>query len=460
MTNLNPTLNNPDVILHIGSFMKPSDAVSLTQVNKVVRAKSEALLKNKYQETFGEINQQPDKKITARLLRCGEKQPDTVINHNIYKAPSDRLERWKWLSGVENNLDQEVQENYISNISLLENSKATSIIQLKNQMQGFWHSDRQIKDYEKFRSDEKARATSGLINKIFFACLWVLFKLYYNSSVVVNIGKILETRSCKTFAKIGGFNLNHKDYVVVAFHVLADEQSKDQYQDDYHREFKSLSLGRTHIGIFESHQTYSLSSLGHYGSNQNFSVLIGREEANNIGIMDELSSEECYRNGEVAVLNSKRHLIIGNELEYRDGTEDVHGADRLLDQKLTQIMIEMTMQNKEIISLEVDSTRDDLPVLTAGGFKSRIHNRKLQKEIMEDLSTFRSKEENKLFPPSRDYGRVLTSFNTQDLGNQNVHYSKGSPESWYDIIQRNPILKPESAILPEYWVEKPKIIEG
>jgi len=426
---------NTDTILHIGSFMNPSDAVALTRVNKDVRANSDQLLRSQYQKTFGEINniEQPDKKIMARLICRAEKQPNAAVNHNIYTVPSSRLERWKWIAGVENSLDKEAQEHYNSNINLLENSQATSIIQLKNQMKGFWHSDRQMKDYAQFKSKEQAQATSGLI-----------------------IGKKLETRSRETFAKIGGFSLNNKNYDVAAFHILADEASVDQYRnyhDDTHRKFDSVSYGKTYIGIFEREQPHSLESLGLRGPNHNFHVHIGRDKIKPDWF--EISSEGSIGNGKDAVFGSKRHLIIGNGLEYRDRTQDAQGSDRLLDQKLTQVMIEVTIQNKAIISLQVDSNHDDLAVLTAGGFESHSTEARIK-----ELNDFRSEEGNKLFPPYRDYGSVKTTFETTDFTKKNVLYSRGAPEAWSDIIEREPILKPNAAILPEYWARKPNIVDG
>lgn len=445
-----------DTMLYIGTFMNPRDVVALTHVNCDLHDKSYQLLRNKFQETFGETNtiQQPDKKIMARLLCCAE-QPNAAVNHNVYTTPGSYLERWKWIVGVENSLDKEVQENYNNNISLLEKTQATSIIQLKNQMKGFWHSDRQIKDYAKFKSDEKARATSGLISKLFFACLAVIFKHYYNPSIL-NIGKKLETRSRETFAQIGNFTLNSIDYNVVAFHVFADENSADRYRtyhDDTHRKFDSMFYGKTLIGIFEKQKPHSLEALGHHGPYQNFGVRLGREKlANRWGV--DISTEDNMGFGKDAVLDSRRHLIIGSGLEFRDRTQDVQGSDRLLDQKLTQIMVEMTMQNKKIISLRVESNHDDLTVLTAGGFTcDRTHR------TLEELTNFRSEEGNKLFPPYRDYGSHSTMFVKDTSKVKNVHYSKGAPEAWSDIIQREPILKSNSAILPEYWARKPNIID-
>lgn len=452
MTPCLPSLNS-DILLHIGSFLSFSDAVALTVINKDMKANSDEFLRDQYVKHIGKISlnilQQVDKKIIARLLCCADKQPNAAVNHNIYKAQSNTLEWWKWIVGVENNHDKEAQKNYNNAIHLIENSLATSIVQLKNQMQIFWHLDRQIKDYKKFKSNEKALLKSCLINRIFFACIEFLFKVWYNKTALTT-GKKLESRSRETFAKIGGFNLDSIDYDVVAFHILADEDSRNPhriYHDDTH--FNSITYGNTHVGIFEREKHHSFTLFGGYGPNQNFSVLIGRETVD-----AQISHEGCISQGDEAVLNSKRHLLIHDNLRYAGTTLDAQGSDRILDQKLTQIMVEMTMQNKKIISLQVNSNGDDLPVLTAGGFKSG-NSEKLINELMK----FRSEAGNKLFPPYHDYSSANTKFETNNFTGQNVRYSKEVIESWSDIIQRDPILSQDSAILPEYWAIKPNVID-
>lgn len=450
------SLNN-DLTLHIGSFGSSQEAVSLSHVNKNLLSSSEKSLEEQYKKAFGEIKKshESDKKILASVLSCAEKQPDASVNHNTYKSPSSRLERWKWIVGVENSLDKEVQKNYNKKISLLENSQATSVVQLKNQLQSFWHADRQMKDYAKFKLDEKNRAAGHLVNRIFFACIGFLFKLYYKPSIL-SIGQKLESRSRETFAKIGGFNLNSKEYDVVAFHPLADERSKNsvnRYNNDTHRMFNSLSFGKTYIGFFERQQHPSLEAL-EARHNHNFQVSIGRKVATE----PRITSESNISHGELAVLKNKRHLIVGKDLNYRDSTQEVQGSDRLLDQKLTQVMIEMTMQNKNITSLQVESNGNELPVLVAAGFESDSGS---VERVMKEITAFRVNLSNKLFPSAKNYGSVSTEFKPQDFTKPSIYYERGvTPQAWSDVIQREAILKPESGILPEYWARKPRMIDG
>lgn len=394
--------------------------------------------------------------IFASLIHWGQEQPDAAMNHNVYTAPQNRLERFKWLVGVENRLDREVMQTYRERIVLLENTESTSIIQLKNKMVAFWHCDSQVKDYSQFKFEAQARARNNIIGRIFFACVGFVFRRFYNPAQVIQTARTLEDRSRNTFATLGGFTLNGKEYKVVAFHLLVDENcSKESrvIRSENERRFGSLSYGKTDIGIYEKQQYPNLSSFGHHGRHHNFCVnLVRNRVGEGLDYWSSKSSEESME--QHAVSNVERHLEIGSMLEYRDRTRDVHGSDRLLDQKLTQIMIEMAKQNKNIEDITVTSCHDDLPVLVAGGFDSNDWE-----SVMEEVDDFRSQEGNKLFPPYKDYRSVSTQYPLENYAKNIVSYSRGAHESWSDIISREPILKPEAAILPEYWARKPNIVE-
>lgn len=404
------SLLNTDVLLHIGLFLDPQDVAAVIEVNREIRDNSDHLLRCVYHKTFGKINEIPelDTKVIRRLLCLSGRQPDLTINYNIYKTY----------------LCTEVQDVYNRSLNLLENTQSTSIIQLKNKLFGFWHLDRQIKDY--------AEAAS------------------LNIGEDLDIGKNLESRSKETFAKIGDFNLNGKNYNVLAQQILADENPKHDKG-----KFWSPHFGKTCIGLFEREKNEGNNLLNNGFLNSmslhNFSIRIGR-------VLKEkkLLSFEGHVTENEPVYNIPRSLVIEKTLNFRDTTRDVLGSDRLLDQKLTQIMIEMMVQNNEIICLKIDSNHDDLAVLAAAGFMTQgTHTEK----IMEKIQSFRSIEENKLFPPYKNYGSRPAFFKMEDLTNQVVYFSKGAPVSWKEIIQREPILKEKSGILPEYWVVKPSIVE-
>ena len=441
---------NSDAMFYVSSFMDRVTTLSFVNVNKQTQAMSGKLLKNQYEKHFGQIGDNilnPDKKIFARLLKYAETQPDVLAKHKIYDSPNSRLEKLKWLVGVENKLDKEIQETYNASIHLLERTQATSILQLKNQLQGFWRLDSKIKDYKHFKSEKIAIVKGSLINKFFLFCVEVIFKLYYNPSVIATRKKLI-SRSEEIFAKIGCFNHSNKQYDVVAFHIVRDDNQKANLV----RKFKSIYDGETWIAIFEKDQPKPCLS-DWLEKVLHFNILIGRKAALNNEICSESSGNL------VPVLKNNRHLKIHPPHRYIIEAMNDHGSDRVLAQKLTQIMIEMVMQNKEIISLKIDSR--EFIVLLAGGFKTKKNNPidPTDQEEFQKLVAFRSVEGNKLFPPYKIGAHRQMSFEAKNLANRDVYYSRRGPESWSDIIQREPILTPNSAVLPEYWSTKPYIVE-
>lgn len=467
---VSPQLLPTDILLHIGNFSEPTEVTKLF-VNKELRANSETLLQEQFTRTFGKIktdpNQQPviplpESRVITRLLYFTS-QPDITKNHNIYRLPSGLLERWKWLVEVENRLDKTAQENYDRNISLLENTQATSIIQLQNQLKAFWHADRQLKDYNRFRTQEIAKATNSLIRKIFFALVKFVFSLFCHSSSI-SLGEALIRRSCETYATIGGFTLNNKDYEVVAFHIHSDEATlyNTVYKDLTHLHFNTINHYFTDIGIFEKDEPRNKSFLQSLTTRQ-FKVSLGREISNmpesrvpfgnsdnsnvnkgiflgavphnellflHASILDEItaikkesphlfkcriSSEVSKRAGIDKVLKNKRHILYcKNSFASLLNPEE----NLIFDPKITQIMIEITMQNHAIISLREDSC---------------------------EFMNFNSRR---------------IKFKTENFTEENVPSSNGTFESWSDIIQREPILRPGAGVLPEYWVTKPNIVDA
>lgn len=431
----------------IASKLGPRELVPFSGVDKSLREISITRFKNLYKKTFGEIDDnQPIYPSAIHPLQFGEKHPNPAINHNIYKMPDTFLERWRWYLGINNRFDSEVQENYDKSVGLLEKTQATSIIQLQNKLQAFWHLDRQIKDYKTFKT--QARASLGIISTLFFRVVGFLFKLYCQPSVVAT-GKKLELRSKETFAKIGHFKLGDKQYDVIASHLLADEQSPRVFDANPYCCFYSVNHGVTKIYIFEKGVLYSKSS---------FSIQMMRELLDDPGRFS-YEGDRC-RHGIEVVTNDRRYLDITHQ-RYNDNSTEIVGSNRELAQKLTQIMIEMTMQNKEILELLADSEGDDFPILAAGGFESMYP--RISKKKIEDLKKFRAHEGNKLFPPRRNYLSTPVTFYPKDFHVPNVYYSKEEPHSkgearsWSEIINQGPILGKDSGILPEYWEIAPKL---
>lgn len=167
--------------------------------------------------------------------------------------------------------------------------------------------------------------------------------------------------------------------------------------------------------------------------------------------------------GDLAV-SDKKHPFIPYYPKYASSTGNSEGSNRLLDQKLTQIMIELTQQNREIISCLVEPRSSDTMFLKESGF--HIEPQRLQnlehdpnQEILEQLSKFRSQEGNNLFPNNQDHPYRSAEFEKKDFDNNSVYYSKGEPDCWSNIIEKSPILNKGGGILPEYWAKKPLIVE-
>lgn len=427
----------PEMWGHIASFLPTKDLVALSETDRLLNVTVNDFFMNIYQEIFGEIPKKQEFN-PSMLLPIYLTHPNPKIDHNIYKIPATFLERWKWYLGVENQLDREVQENYDRCIKLVENTQPTSILQLKNKLLAFWHLDRQLKDYEIFKSTTQ----KNHIGAVFFNALGYLLKTFYNPSVIT-LGKKLDLRSQETFAKLGQFKHQDQDYEVIASHRLADEQS--QLLGEPIQYFRSIRHGITTIKIVKKDQPheeskYYLDVLLYWGLSNNKSFYTGEDCVGK----DPVDHDQCR--------------IEVRWLSYNDSTDAEEGSNRELDQKLTQIMVEMTMQNKNITYTSVDSKGDNLPVLVAAGFKTLPAER--SEKVMQQVQRHRdASPQNNLFPPSRDYHTVATRFTHEGFTEKNVYYSRnvhyskeGEGQSWSEIIN-NPILRNGSAVLPPFWAK-------
>ncbi len=404
----------------------------------------------------------------ARIAYYRASQPDVEENHNHFNVPSRLLEKWKWLAGVENNLDKRAQENYNELVQKVEAIQVNSIIELKEKIQCCWHVDRELKDYEALRANERDAAKIGIINRIFFACVTFVLKRFYKPSESLHFCPRLEERSKEIFAEIGGFSHNGENYKVVAFHLMGDENSSSQckkYVTPSQKTFDSISYGKTYIGIFSDSVKPNFHALDRFPHTNvpTFGITLGRERLSDRKLNgSNISDEFIIDHHKCPVSNSpdKRHLVINSNLQYRDITVHPQGSDRTLDQKLTQVMVEMTMQNN-VNSLRVTANRNDFPMLVDGGFQATYdENTCFFRNMKQQLSRFRSVAENNLFPPATDYGSMGASFKTATFKDDQVGYSRGPERSWSSIIAAEPILKLGAAILPEYWAVAPNIQEA
>ncbi len=387
-----------EVLSKIGIYLNPSEAFAMANVNTTIKKNCFDLVKEKYQSIFGEIdpNYALDNTILASFFNY--QNQEKVFNQNIFEVPSSFFDRWKWMLGFENNLDKEVQDIYLNRISLLNNTQPVTILQFDNLQKAFWNTHGLLKDYKKFKKEEIAKSLNGsmLICRIFLNCVsFVLSKLLNPSTQVtkVNLSDMLKN----TFAKIGSFDVDDKKYEVIASNIL-------------HSRWKIM----TSIELYEKSQ----------------------------------GLQPCPQTPNVSRIKIKRGVLHAFS-SFVNSTKDPSGSDRIVDQKITQLIIELAMQNKNISYISVTSSGDELPVLTAGGF-----NHTQKESLINDLTNFRAIKGNNLFPPMKDYELTVTRLDTCNLNDKNVYYSKGDPESWSNIIARKAILNTNAGILPEYWAKE------
>lgn len=314
-----------------------------------------------------------------------------------------RLEQWKYMLGLDNVYDRRMQEEYNRKIGEIETISATTILQLKDQLMDFWHAARKMRNYEACKLAYKDRKTSRLIYKIFFACLGLVLRIVYGASKL-NFGKDLRERSQETFAEIGGFEFKGKTYRVLAFRPL--------------KEGKDFAIDRafTQVMVFEKtgdaphFKAWTTPKAYHFG------VTLCRNEQSP---SCKLSYEGKDGHGKKPVLERTRRLLL-------DPLPFGFHEDRVLNQRLIQMMIEMAVQNK-VLGIRATSSKGNVEAFLFNGFKVG--------------------------------GESILYFDVNDLQRRSISYSKDGrtnvETNWWSIMIENPILQPGAAVLPEYWVKKP-----
>lgn len=424
-----PSLSN-ELWLFMTQHLEAKDLEALSRVNKNLRDICFPVFKELYQKTFGELNEkrQPYPSTYLDMIFpfqfCGK--PPSSVDHNIYKIPQYFLDRWKWVTGIDNSLDREVQGNYDRCVKLLENTQATSITQLRNKLWAFWHLNCQMDDYKKFSAKERNKGS--VIQKILRVLAGYFLTFFYNPTEIKD-GKSIAYRTNKTYAKIGEFETGVRNYDILAQFVQKQHEPNPTHplQGFGPGSFASIGHNRTRVKIIEKGMPLESES-------RSFTIYSKKREG---------EGDDCKSYLKI----SKCNLISGGTFE---------GSDQTLNRKLIQMMIEMTHQNRECegLNLKFYSSSSVLPVLIAGGFKTESSD--ICEQIMKDIESYRKENKgNKLFPPHKKYDYISANFKEfkrSDLEKANVHYSRdGLPESWSDIIAREgPILKQNSGILQNW----------
>jgi hypothetical protein len=447
--------------------------VGLLDLNKQLNSGIIPIITERFNHAFGRVPSNLDVTTGVSLLNTVGKQPITgeigKVYKNVFSIPQSRIERWKWIAGIKNSLDQRVEKQYLQKISLLENTGPTSIIQLKNHQVAYWHCDRQILDYQEFKKGEQARATKGLLNRIFFACVKLFLRFPCGLSDVITPTKSLFFRSRDLYVNMGSFKLGDNSYHVLANHCsdtslsLSQKKQIELRASELGLDYKSLK--KTVLG-FNSAQ-YGKTSISIYARNgeslvippirqkHNFFIDIGRNAVSEATrSCSRIRIEESL--GNEPLLNDRRWLSADFSTPYAG--REPEGSNRKLDRKLTQVLIEMAMQNWGIIGVTLYPNCRDVPLLVAGGFDL---GEEVNGRTNADIDRFRSNPTNNLFPPvAEEYKTRQTHILNEDYNEPNVRFKREGSESWAEIIKREPILIPNSGILPEFWAKAPNIFEG
>lgn len=405
---------NEDVIKHIGSFLDGKNYLDFSSMNRCSRQQFTTNLKSSYERTFGKLNDDMplDNQAILHLLTSTEEERNVEMKNHFSKG-STRFERLKWLLGLENEIDKKIINLCRDQVTLLNNTLPTSIMHVRNQSLAFWLLTHKIKQYREWKTSERNAQVEGRIRTIkviFYVFLKVLLMIFYKPTRPLSLPEINTP-----VAKIGDFKIKRTNYHVFARKRISNDKCGNRVQ----------------VGILKEGEPYHDLNRDPFLFAPNFTMMIGRRSKPDIKtteIPDHIVKENFYNLQPPAY--NKRHLIVEHDELFFEPTVWFPNGDyseRVLDQKLIQIMIEIVRQTQDILSLEVFKGDHDYLMLHAGGF-----------------NTFQG--ENPRFG-SHSY------FKTKYLP-----YSFAGSESWEEIIQQEPILYPGAGVIPEYWSRKPQII--
>lgn len=332
---MNSLSNN--MLSYLTSFLNSADVIALSAINQSFREK---VLIIAFKNIFGIINEnlpeQPAKLTLAHIISWAGMQPDSSIHKNIYTK--QRFERWK-IKLIDGH---HLREIYNKSLLLLEKTQPNSIVQLHNQLKVFWHLDRQVKDYNSFILKDPSQTD------------------------VIELGVKLEDRSTEIFAKIGTFKFQEVDYDIAAFHHLSDERSIRGMLNQPSCPFHSLNLGKTYIAIFRKNIPHGTRSYDF--SLCNLEVSIARPkvtDSNPIKEEDLLQKDLISEKDPSFPVLSRPHLLLGSDLKYIDACFHSVDTTRLFDRNLTQIMMEIALQNGAINIYVTSSSLSKTAILAA-----------------------------------------------------------------------------------------------
>lgn len=405
-----------------------------------------------YTRTFGSLKKPISLKaehqgVLKRLFEVSLQCPNPQKDHNLYEEPSTFLERWKWRLGFDNVVDKQVNEEYETALSLLENSAPASIMHLRNRAYAFWHLDRTVHDYQR----AKETVFSSLFSRVILRIIrFVCSAFFYPSSLSLK----LPLAQRQEVIQVGEFTCEQEAYKVLALHPFADQRSlvNDGLGGKCFSKapFSSESYGGTCIYVAKKLEDIA-------NRHPHFQVMLGWES-----LSDSASPgrggygcyiEKCSREFPNSP-NAKKYLVC-LEPRFPNAIRHKDGCDRLFAQKLTQLIVEIGMQNSGIHAIKTQVIGDNLPVLAAAGFKSSQ-----AESVLRKIQEFRKTHQG-LFPSEEtSYKSDMAEFEILQYDHLNVHFERNGVLSWKKIIEQGPVLRADSCALPDYFAKPPQFLSA
>jgi hypothetical protein len=406
-----------------------------------------------YQTGYGDATLEKADPKTAESLcdYLGNPLDYQLFEPFAFNPPESRWERFKWSLGLRNSLHEQVMQEYDKAIFLLENTLPTTILQLKNHFVAFCYLDGKIKAYQKAAAEGEKQLfeRAGKCARIFYRFIRFVLSFFIPSSRL-GIKTNPKDRSKRLYARIGGFEINKEEYDVIArvFFRKGGELDKSSFYMD----------GSVHVCIFPKSSPPSAQEM--LKTQGDYPYICASIERRGLEDKNCIAEKHLYSK---PLTNHDRILGI-SEMNCFDEGQGAIGSDRLLDQKLAQIMIEMAQQNDDIREIHTMANQDALPLLVAAGFwgscggPTHILDPKYILEQLKELKTFREQPTHKLFPPSRDYAVSKMRFSIKTINSRDVYFQKEwVPQSWPEKIAQGPILNEGAGKLPEYWIKKTNV---
>lgn len=400
--------------------------------------------------------------------------PDSPFSHMPYHTavdaqpknmltPHGRWDRIKWLCGVENSVNTTLSSMFASIESQIEevkNSKAQNFFELTSQFKKLPNLEAtrrlfvdQLTIQEPLRNEQIA--TLGTIMQLFISCMSYLMHCrgvrYFFPSVsaapIHSPSTSLQTFLNSTYATVGGFTITKPD----------SDNLKENVDTHYEvRMYINLKKG-----------TSDFNSIDFFITSPNTPCEIVKDDNPYHVFSIDLPITTLSQNS----LNPT-YQTLEIYYQFKDQTaEKPSETPRLLDEKLTQIMIEILLKHSWLDALKVSASESDAIVFAACGFHSQLINEEYKSgedsdsgddsddnitsdtTMLNALSDLRNQRQNPyIYPSYEDYGERTMSITTIDSRRNSAHF-----RTWEEIIKTSPILSQKGGLLPRFANFQPEV---